>query len=135
MTLGLDTSVAVRLLVGEPAAQAEAARRVLEEGVRDSVTLSVTISDLVVGEMYFALRHHYAVPHAKAVAALRALLNDHRIRATGVARQVLDDMPDRDAGPGVMDRLIHADYARDSSILLTFDRLAARLRSARLLTG
>jgi predicted nucleic-acid-binding protein len=130
MTVGLGTSVAVRLLVGEPAKQAQAARRVLEEEARESVT----ISDLVVGETYFALRYHYAVPHAKAVAALRALLSDRRIRATGVARQVLDDIPDRDTGAGLMDRLIHADYARDSSVMLTFDKLAARLPSARLLT-
>jgi predicted nucleic acid-binding protein len=131
VTLGLDTSVAVRLLVGEPAKQAENARRVLEE----EVSGSVTISDLVVGETYFALRQHYAVPHAKAIAALRALLSDRRIRATGVARHVLDDVPDRDSGAGLMDRLIHADYARDGSVKLTFDKLAARLRSARLLNS
>lgn len=132
MTLGLDTSVAVRLLVGEPAAQAESARRVLEQ---EAAREPVTISDIVVGETYFALRHHYAVPHAKAIAALRALLADRRVRATGAARQVLDAAPERDSGPGLMDRLIHAGYARDGSVLLTFDRAAARLPGVRLVTG
>ncbi len=131
MTFGLDTSVAVRLLVGQPAAQAQSARRVLEDEAREPVT----ISDMVVGETYFALRHHYAVPHAKAVAALRVLLADRRIRATGVARQVLDAVPERDSGAGLMDRLIHAGYVRDGSMVLTFDRVAARLPGARLLAG
>lgn len=54
MTIGLDTSVVVRLLIGEPVEQAAAARRLLDEQPRGSCA----ISDMVVGEAYFALRHH-----------------------------------------------------------------------------
>jgi predicted nucleic acid-binding protein len=96
---GLDTSVVVRLLVGEPAAQAEAARRMLDTAP------STGVSDLVVGEAYFALRHHYRVPHAETVRALRALLADARVEATGVAREVLAAAPESDTAPGLMDRL------------------------------
>lgn len=128
MTVGLDTSVVLRLLMGAPASQAEAARRLLETQPAGSVA----VSDLVVGEAYFALRHHYDVPHAKALAALRALLSDPRIRPTGVARHVLSHPSSRDTAPGLMDRLIHAGYQRDDAVLLTFDRAAARLPEARL---
>ena len=129
MTVGLDTSVVVRLLVGEPAEQAEAARRMLADQPRGSCA----ISDIVVGEAYFALRHHYVVPHARAVGALSALLSDPRFRATGVAKQVLEQMPDRESGPGLMDRLIHGGYQQDDIAMVTFDRVAARLPGARRL--
>lgn len=129
MTVGLDTSVVVRLLVGEPADQAAAAQRTLESEPRGSVA----VSDLVIGESYFALRHHYEVPHRKAIAALTALVSDSRIRCTGVARRVLANMPEKDTGAGLMDRLIHGGYESDGIVLLTFDRVAARFPGAQLL--
>jgi predicted nucleic acid-binding protein len=125
---GLDTSVVVRLLVGEPAAQAKAARRLLDTAG------PAAVSDLVVGEAYFALRHHYRVPHAEALRALRALLGDAWIETAGVAREVLTTAPDADSPPGFMDRLIHGDYRRDGVPVMTFDRAAARLPGARLVS-
>ena len=86
MSIGLDTSVVLRLLTGVPAKQADAARRMLAAS-RDTVC----VSDLVVSESYFGLRHHYAVPHAEAAHALAALLDDPRVQCTGVARRVLLD--------------------------------------------
>lgn len=132
MTLGLDTSVVVRLLVGEPVRQADAARRLLDERVEKGEP-PAALSDLVVGESYFALRHHYDIPHAKAVAALRLLLDDPRVFPTGVARQVLSLSAGAVDAPGLMDRLIHGDYQRAGVLLLTFDRAAGRLPGARLL--
>jgi predicted nucleic acid-binding protein len=129
VTVGLDTSVTVRLLLGEPADQAEAARRLLAGPPAESALLS----DLVVGETYFVLRHHYRVPHRAAVGSLRALLDDPRIQATGVARSVLAAEPESDLAPGLMDRLIHQDYRGHGAEMVTFDRDAARLEGARLL--
>jgi predicted nucleic acid-binding protein len=126
VTGGLDTSVVVRLLIGEPSALAEMARRMLD----DEPPGSCAVSDIVVGEAYFALRHHYEVPHARAVAALSALLGDPRVRTTGVARQVLIAMPAKESGAGLMDRLIHGGYERDGLAMVTFDRTAARLPGA-----
>jgi len=82
MSIGLDTSVVLRLLTGAPAKQAEAARALLAAS-RDSVC----ISDLVVGESYFVLRHHYAVLLIDATQALAALLDDPRVQCTGVSRR------------------------------------------------
>jgi len=124
---GLDTSVVVRLLVGEPAAQADAAHRLLAAGG------PVAVSDLVVGEVYFALRHHYRVPHARALGALQGLVGDGRVHPTGVARSVLAAMRGAEAAPGLMDRLIHGDYRRDGADLVTFDQHAAHLAGASLL--
>jgi predicted nucleic acid-binding protein len=126
---GLDTSVVLRLLIAAPVDQADAARRMFEA----QAPASFALSDLVVGESYFALRHHYAVPHARAVAALLDLLSDARVISTGVARTALANMPERESGAGFMDRLIHASYQADDFGMLTFDRAAARLPGAQLL--
>ena len=65
MNVGLDTSVVLRFLVGEPADQAQTAlqylRKIQQEGGR------AIVSDLVVTEAYFALQYHYPVPNAEAL--------------------------------------------------------------------
>ena len=129
VNVGLDTSVTLRLLIGEPPDQAEQARQLLV------TSTEVTISDLVVGETYFALRHHYGVPHAEALRQLMALIDDPRVIAPGAARAALNDAlsagSSRNA-PGFMDRLIRASYARDDVETATFDRGFARLPGVRL---
>lgn len=126
--IGADTSVVLRLLIGLPEDQATQARELLMHGGEP-----LAISDLVVGESYFALRHHYEVPHAEAIDALIALLSDSRIYPTGVAPSVLVTASDESA-PGLMDRLINADYDRAGAGFVTFDRAAGRLQGATLLS-
>ena len=71
MTVGLDTSVVLRLLVGEPATEARAAReRVQAAHERGD---SILVTDLVLAETYFALHHHYGVPKTEARARLLAM--------------------------------------------------------------
>ena len=53
---GLDTSVLMRLLTGQPAPLAEVAREHLAE-VEESGSV-VFVSNLVVSEAYFACQHH-----------------------------------------------------------------------------
>jgi predicted nucleic acid-binding protein len=132
MSIGLDTSVVLRLLTGMPEEQAECARAELAHE-RDPAA----VSDLVVAETYFALRHHYSVPHAEAVKALDALLADARVHSSGVALRVLADPSTRvpKPRPGVVDRLIHAEYRRDALDVMTFDRDLARLPGVRMLRG
>lgn len=132
MSVGLDTSVTLRLLTGTPADQAERARALVA-----STPTTVTISDLVVSETYFALRHHYGVPHAEAVRAIGALLADSRVRGSGTAPTVLAGALSGGARPrpGLVDHLIHADYRRDALDVVTFDRDLGKLPGAQLLTG
>ena len=131
MSAGLDTSVVLRLLTRAPAEQAEAARTFVATS-----SSPVAISDLVVAESYFALRHHYSVPHSDAVQALLALLSDNRVHSTGVARAVLADgntQRTAKSQPGLIDRLVHADYRRDSLPIVTFDRAFGKLSDVRVL--
>ena len=129
MTSGLDTSVVVRLLVGEPAAQGAAARQFLDDA---TAAAGLRVSDLVLAETWFALRHHYAVPEDDALRAIGGLLADPRILASPAARRVFTPSATR-VKPGLIDRLIHAAYADDGASVVTFDRAAARLPGARLL--
>ena len=127
MNDALDTSVVLRLLTGEPPEQAEIARRHVERS-----TDPLWVDALVVGESYFALRHHYGVPHREAVDALLALVRSDRMLASEETRAALASAR-AGAGPGVMDRLIVAAAREVGRVLCTFDRQLARLEGARLL--
>lgn len=131
MSTGLDTSVALRLLTGVPAQQADAARAFVASSLSP-----VAVSDLVVAETYFALRHHYQVPHRDAIQALLAFLSDQQVRPTGVARAVLAEdstLTSSKSQPGFLDRLVHADYDRQALPVVTFDRGLGRLSGVTLI--
>ncbi len=129
MSLALDTSVVVRLLVATPSDQAEAARRFV--GAQPGV---VAVSDLVVAESYYALRHHYGIAHTQAVTTLLAFITDPRITVLGHAREVLGAMVFDGAvasRPGLMDRLLYAGYTASGYEVATFDRDLAKLTATR----
>ena len=128
MTLGLDTSVVVRLLVGTPEKQANAARKRIETAKDRGDTIQVT--SLVIGETYYALKHHYQVPEATAREALLAFLD------SGIP----DEFPryailclSRIRGAGLMDLLIHYSHRQRGAITLTLDKKQAKLEGASLL--
>jgi predicted nucleic acid-binding protein len=130
VAVGLDTSVVLRLLIGEPRSQMEIARRRIERALLAGER--VVITDLVVAEVFHALRHHYGVPEAAALGQLREFLG------SGVV--VLD--PAEAAGAlgsgtkgqaGVVDRLIVARHRFLGATTATFDRRQALLEGGVLL--
>ena len=128
MTYGLDTSVVLRLLTGEPKELAlQAIRRVAEllgKGER------CFIGDLVVAEAYYALQFHYEMPKSEALAALLRLGgDDDGIRFSGEAGKILPTPNLAQANPGFVDRLIHADYQQAGLIMLTCENAAKKLDS------
>lgn len=132
MIVGLDTSVVVRLLVGEPAEQAQRARSLLDARMHAGQA-PVWLSALVISEAYFALRHHYHVPANEALIALRALVADARVQTTPAVQEVLQTEELERARPGFMDRLIHADYRSLGATLVSFDRDLGRLADVQVL--
>jgi predicted nucleic-acid-binding protein len=129
--IGLDTSVVVRLLVGEPAAQAARARDLLDELFEAGAKAAV--SDLVVSEAYFALQYHYRVPKREALDTLRAFLQSEEIEATGAALAVLQTPRLASARPGFVDRLIHQEYAQTFGAMASFEKSAGKLDGTRVL--
>ncbi|MEX0891796.1 MAG: PIN domain-containing protein [Gemmatimonadota bacterium] len=128
MSLGLDTSVVVRLLVGEPASQYRSARERLQRAHAEAEPVLVT--DLVVVESYFALRHHYGVPEEEARTRLAQLLS------SGVVDPSPPDLGRvlaLAAPPGLADHLIHHRHAHLDATTVTFDRVQAGLEATELL--
>lgn len=129
--IGLDTSVVIRLLVGEPADQTARANELLDELFEDGKRAAV--SDLVVSETYFALQHHYKVPKAEALIALKQFLAASEIEASGGVLEVLQTPRLASAKPGFVDRLIHQEYLEAAGEMATFEKSAAKLPSTRAL--
>jgi len=123
MTFGLDTTVVLRLLLGEPVAQASVARSRLEAAVLAGDT--VIVSDLVVAEAYHALHYHYGVKKEDARELLRNMVTSGTV--TLEPEEALSALsPGR--GAGVVDRLIAARYDASGASTWTFDRKLGALR-------
>ena len=130
-TVGLDTSVVLRLLLGVPVDQAARAEAFLDEVARSGSR--AVVSDLVVAESYFALQHHYGVPKSEAQAALRRMFAAGEIEASGSAGKVLSLPGLSSAKPGLVDRLIHGAYTSGEGTMVTFEKAAGKLGAVRVL--
>lgn len=125
MSIGLDATVLLRLLTGEPAAQAAVAHDRLERAHRDGELVIVT--DLALAEAYYALTHHYGFAKAEARSLLRRLARSGAVSLSPPeALAALDAAP----GAGLVDRLIHARHTRGRLTTLTFDRKMSTLDGA-----
>ena len=133
MNAGLDTSVVVRLLVGEPKEQAAIGWQFLEEC--QSTGTRAHVCELVVAESFFVLQHHYGVPLSATLQQLAALLTDPRVIADASVLKVLGTPNLAAAKPGFVDRLIHGLYQAQGESLVTFDNAAACLPNTRVLTS
>ena len=128
---GLDTSVVLRLLLGQPADQAARAVALLDELSRAGHRAGV--SDLVVAEAYFALQHHYGVSKRDALLGLRRLAADGEIESLGAASEVPAVEGLASARPGFVDRLIHGAYAGAVAEMVTLEKAAGKQKSVRVL--
>ena len=130
---GLDTSVVLRLITGEPETLAERAGTFIEEAVREQIPL--VVSDLVVCETYFALHSFYEVPKREAIEALIAMFAEGPLTPAdgpeilGVLEQSLKGSQK----PGFVDRLIHARYVAAGASLVSFEKAARKLSGTRVL--
>ncbi|MEO6476901.1 PIN domain-containing protein [Luteolibacter sp.] len=121
----MDTSVVIRLLVGDPLDLAEIALekiRILNES-----GCYLWVSDLVVSEAYFALQHHYKISKLEALKALRVFLEAGTILSSGHAAVVLAKGNLASSKPGFVDLLIHSAAIEAQSQLLTCEKSAGKL--------
>lgn len=127
---GIDTSVLVRLLTGDPERGfrhcVEALTALVEEDGAE-----VLASNQVIGEAYVAVQHHYGVTKAEARAALSSVLGSGLVSPLNGA-SVLAALG-AEGGCGLLDRLIADDYRRADLITLTLDQRMAALPGARRL--
>jgi predicted nucleic acid-binding protein len=132
LTVGLDTSVLIRLLTGEPRELALLALDYLLD--REKAGDRVLVSDWVIAETYYALQHHYRVSKRDALKTLADFLASPGIQGTGEAAEVLSTPNLASAKPGFIDRVIYRDYLRSGAEeVATFEGAAARLPQFRVL--
>ena len=123
--IGLDTSFVLRLLVGEPEAQAK--RAVAQLDIIRSEGKRCAVSDLVVSETYFALQYHYEVPKQLALDSLKDFLRSPEIVPIGESLAILQQTDLGKSKPGFVDRMIHAEYMREAAMMLSFEKAAGKL--------
>ncbi len=131
MKVGLDTSVVLRLIVGQPEDQTRAAVAFLDELRRAGH--QAVVDDLVVAEACFAAQFHYGVSKAAALAALHRMFQAGEIIASGHAAKTLSMHGLASAKPGFVDRLIHASYTGAGETMATFEKSAGKLERVRVL--
>jgi len=130
--VGLDTSVLVRVLTGEPQDLALTALGYLLE--REKAGDRVLVSDWVVAEAYYALQHHYGASKKATLDALGSFLASPGIESTGEVGEVLATPDLESSKPGFIDRVIHRNYLRSGAEeVATFERAAAKLPHVRVL--
>ncbi len=124
MSYGLDTSVLVRLLVGEPAALAAKARERLLLAHR--LRQVVVASDSVVAEAWYALKLHYELDPAEVRAAVLAMLTSGLVQSEpgSAVLSVLRSSAGGEAG--FVDRLIQARYQAAGLTTLSMDKAQAK---------
>ena len=127
---GIDTSVLVRLLTGEPTEDFEHCVSRLSNLIEDNGA-EVFASNQVIGEAYVAVQHHYGVSKADARAGLIDVLRSGLVSPLN-GRAVFEAL-EAASGPGLFDRLIAEEYARAGVEVLTLDRRMASLPCVRRL--
>jgi len=128
-SIGIDTSVLVRLITGDPPDIHSHCVEALNELVADGV--EVFASNQVIGEAYIAVQHHYGVNRDEACDGLLSALTSGLVAPLN-GQAVLVALEAR-GEPGLLDRLIANDYARSGLESLTLDRRMASLTGVRLL--
>jgi predicted nucleic-acid-binding protein len=125
VSFGIDTSVLVRLLVGEPAGLAARARERLLRAHR--LRQVVVASDLVIAEAWYALKLHYELDPAEVRVAILAMLTSGLVQPEP-GSAVLSVLQSNAGGKaGFVDRLIQARYEAIGLTTLSLDKAQAKL--------
>lgn len=128
-SIGIDTSVLVRLVTGQPPDLfALCVERLSALAAADT---QVMASNQVIGEAYVTLQHHYGASKEDARSALHFTLTSGLVVPLN-GRTVLDALA-ATTGPGLFDRLIADGYTQSGLETLTLDRQMATLPTTRLL--
>ena len=125
--IGIDTSILVWLLTGQPAEAYAYCIDRLSELVEGGA--EVVASNQVIGEAYVACQYHYGVSSADVRSEMSRILRSGLVAPLN--GQAVVEALAASGGPGLFDRLIADDYTRVGLETLTLDRRMASLPKAR----
>ena len=127
---GIDTSILVRLLTGEPAPDFDHCVDELSRLIQGAAA-EIYASNQVIGEAYVAVQHHYGITKADARSGLLDVLRSGLV--TPLNGLTVIEALAASTSPGLFDRLINDDYRRAGLETLTLDRRMSDLPQAGLL--
>jgi len=127
--IGIDTSILVRLVTGQPPDVYSLCVERLTSLVADGA--EIFASNQVIGETFVVVQHHYGAKKEDARAEIRNTLSSGLVAPLN-GQAVLEAL-EASTGPGLFDRLIANDYSRADLQILTLDRKMAALPAVRLL--
>ena len=125
---GIDTSIFVRLLTGDPERDYEKTLTRFEERLAKEPAAEFFVSNQVIGEAYIALQHHYGVTKPEARSAMLSVFTSGL--CTPLNGSAMIDILETTTGCGLLDRLITQEYAAQGLTTLTNDRKMAKLDGA-----
>ena len=125
MTFGLDTSVVLRLLTGEPPELAAHALERYQQGIANGDDFAV--SDVVAAETYYALQHHYNKTKEESLATLMAFSGGEGISFSPDFMAAIKTPNIHKANPGFVDRMLVSGYTSKSQITLSCEKSFRKL--------
>ena len=125
MTFGLDTSVVLRLLTGQPQDLAVRALTRYQDGIAAGDDFCV--SDVVAAEAYFALQQHYRKTKEEALEALRGFSSGEGISFSQNFAASINTPNIHKANPGFVDRMLVSGYRERGQITLSCEKSFGRL--------
>nr|VFJ95587.1 MAG: Predicted nucleic acid-binding protein, contains PIN domain [Candidatus Kentron sp. LFY] len=126
---GIDTSILVRLVTGDPEDRFDDCVEKLTDLVEKGS--AVFASNQVIGEAYIVLQHHYGLDKASSWEGLSQVLKSGLVRPLN-GLEVFPILSFAH-GCGLLDRLIANDYAHRNLGVLTLDKKMAALDQSFLL--
>ena len=125
MTFGLDTSVVLRLLTGEPSELAVHALSRYQQGIANGDDFAV--SDIVAAETYYALQHHYNKTKEEALAALILFSDGEGISFSPDFRTAIKTPNIHKTSPGFVDRMLVSGYTSKGQVTLSCEKSFRKL--------
>ena len=132
MTFGLDTSVVLRLLTGQPQDLAARALTRYQDGIAAGDDFCV--SDVVAAEAYFALQQHYRKTKEEALEALRGFSSGEGISFSQNFAASINTPNIHKVNPGFVDRMLASGYREQGQITLSCEKSFRRLADTEVIS-
>ena len=132
MTFGLDTSVVLRLLTGQPQELAERALARYQEGIANGD--SFYVSDVVASETYYAIQHHYGKTKEEALSALKGFSEGEGISFSPNFTASINTPSIHRVNPGFVDRMLVSGYREQGQITLSCEKSFRRLADTEVIS-
>jgi predicted nucleic acid-binding protein len=116
----VDTNILLRFLLGEPAAQAAAAKTLFAKASAGEAVLD--ISPVIVAETLYTLLSYYAVERKIAIEKLSSLLRQRGVRLRDSSQVFLAFELLRTTNVGFADAFLAAGASEEGVPVISFDR-------------